>query len=296
MKNQESSKKIVTKGVIVVASAIVLLVTIDLLNVLAFNGKPMFLINESDTKQSSILYDIYDCNGKKVYKFKGTKFNCPVDENKKVITITDKSEGTYCADAIEYYYKDYYFTCIKSQYVIVTVNGKEYTIKEALNNGIVTMDELIAAGFKPLKKSVTDDPSEEPTTPTEPTKPEEPTTPSEPSNPTEPTKPTTPTTPTEPTTPTTPTTPATPTTPTKPSDDTNKKKITITDTSAGKNCAQAIEYYYKRYYFNCIKSQYVIVTVNGKRYNIKEALNNGIVTMDELIEAGFKPQTDAVDR
>ena len=272
MKNQESSKKVVIKGIIVVVSAIVLLVAVDLLNVLAFNGKPMFLINESDTKQSSILYDIYDCNGKKVYKFKGTKFNCPVDENKKVITITDKSEGTYCADAIEYYYKDYYFTCIKSQYVIVTINGKEYTIKEALNNGIVTMDELIAVGFKPLKKSVTDDPSEEPTTPTEPSKPEEPTTPTEPSNPT------------------------LPTTPTKPSDDTNKKKITITDTSAGKNCAQAIEYYYKRYYFNCIKSQYVIVTVNGKKYNIKEALNNGIVTMDELIEAGFKPQTDAVDR
>ncbi len=284
MKGKESSKKIVIRGVIVVVSAIILLIAIDLLNVLAFNGKPMFLISENDTKQSSILYDIYDCNGKRVYKFKGTKFNCPVEENKKVITITDKSEGQYCADAIEYYYKDYYFTCIKSQYVIVTVNGKEYTIKEALNNGIVTMDELIEIGFKPLKKSVTDDPSDEPTTPTEPTKPENPTTPSEPTKPG------------EPTTPSEPAKPVTPTTPEKPSDNTNKKKITITDTSAGKNCAQAIEYYYKRYYFNCIKSQYVIVTVNGKKYNIKEALNNGIVTMDELIEAGFKPQTDAVDR
>lgn len=278
MKGKESSKKIVIRGVIVVVSAIILLIAIDLLNVLAFNGKPMFLISENDTKQSSLLYDIYDCNGKRVYKFKGTKFNCPVEENKKVITITDKSEGQYCADAIEYYYKDYYFTCIKSHNVIVTVNGKEYTIKEALNNGIVTMDELIEIGFKPLKKSVTDDPSDEPTTPTEPTKPENPTTPSEPTKPSEPAK------------------PVTPTTPEKPSDNTNKKKITITDTSAGKNCAQAIEYYYKRYYFNCIKSQYVIVTVNGKKYNIKEALNNGIVTMDELIEAGFKPQTDAVDR
>ena len=284
MKGKESSKKIVIRGVIVVVSAIILLIAIDLLNVLAFNGKPMFLISENDTKQSSILYDIYDCNGKRVYKFKGTKFNCPVEENKKVITITDKSEGQYCADAIEYYYKDYYFTCIKSQYVIVTVNGKEYTIKEALNNGIVTMDELIEIGFKPLKKSVTDDPSDEPTTPTEPTKPENPTTPSEQTKPG------------EPTTPSEPAKPVTPTTPEKPSDNTNKKKITITDTSAGKNCAQAIEYYYKRYYFNCIKSQYVIVTVNGKKYNIKEALNNGIVTMDELIEAGFKPQTDAVDR
>ena len=284
MKGKESSKKIVIRGVIVVVSAIILLIAIDLLNVLAFNGKPMFLISENDTKQSSILYDIYDCNGKRVYKFKGTKFNCPIEENKKVITITDKSEGQYCADAIEYYYKDYYFTCIKSQYVIVTVNGKEYTIKEALNNGIVTMDELIEIGFKPLKKSVTDDPSDEPTTPTEPTKPENPTTPSEPTKPE------------EPTTPSEPAKPVTPTTPEKPSDNTNKKKITITDTSAGKNCAQAIEYYYKRYYFNCIKSQYVIVTVNGKEYTIKEALNNGIVTMDELIEAGFKPQTDAVDR
>lgn len=154
MKGKESSKKIVIRGVIVVVSAIILLIAIDLLNVLAFNGKPMFLISENDTKQSSILYEIYDCNGKRVYKFKGTKFNCPVEENKKVITITDKSEGQYCADAIEYYYKDYYFTCIKSQYVIVTVNGKKYNIKEALNNGIVTMDELIEAGFKPQTDAV----------------------------------------------------------------------------------------------------------------------------------------------
>lgn len=296
MKNKEVSKKIVIRGVIVVASAIILLIAIDLINVLAFNGKPMFLTNENDTKQSFILYDIYNCNGKRVYKLKGTKFNCPVEENKKVITITDKSEGQYCADAIEYYYQDYYFTCIKSHNVIVTVNGKEYTIKEALNSGIVTMDELIAVGFKPLKKSVSDDPSDgpsdEPPTPTEPSNPTEPT-PTEPTNPTTPTEPAKPE---EPVTPAKPATPTTPTTPEKPSDNATKKKIAITDTSTGKNCAQAIEYYYKRYYFNCIKSQYVIVTVNGKKYNIKEALNNGIVTMDELIEAGFKPQTDAVDR
>ena len=63
MKGKESSKKIVIRGVIVVVSAIILLIAIDLLNVLAFNGKPMFLISENDTKQSSILYDIYDCNG-----------------------------------------------------------------------------------------------------------------------------------------------------------------------------------------------------------------------------------------
>lgn len=287
MEKKEKTKKLVIRGIIVVFAAIILFIAVDLLNVLAFKGKPFIIINETDTKQSSILYDVYECNGERIFKLKGTKFTCPEKESKKVITITDKSEGQYCADAIEYYYKDYYFTCIKSHNVIVTVNGKEYTIKEALNNGIVTMDELIAIGFKPLKKNVTDDD-------TEPTNPTEPTTPTEPTNPTEPTTPTEPVAPVTPVKPVTPDTPVKPTEPTKPTD--NTKKITITDTSAGKNCAQAIEYYYQRYYFNCVKSQYVIVTVNGKKYNIKEALNNKIVTMDELIAAGFKPQTDAVDR
>ena len=72
--------------------------------------------------------------------------------NEKAITIEDRSNGE-CAMALEFYYQDYYFTCIKSHNVIVTVNGKSYTIKEALNNKIVTMDELINVGFKPLKKN-----------------------------------------------------------------------------------------------------------------------------------------------
>ena len=72
--------------------------------------------------------------------------------NEKTITIEDRSNGE-CAMALEFYYQDYYFTCIKSHNVIVTVNGKSYTIKEALNNKIVIMDELINVGFKPLKKN-----------------------------------------------------------------------------------------------------------------------------------------------
>ena len=73
-------------------------------------------------------------------------------KEEKTITIEDRSNGE-CAMALEFYYQDYYFTCIKSHNVIVTVNGKSYTIKEALNNKIVTMDELINVGFKPLKKN-----------------------------------------------------------------------------------------------------------------------------------------------
>ena len=73
-------------------------------------------------------------------------------KKEKTITIEDRSNGE-CAMALEFYYQDYYFTCIKSHNVIVTVNGKSYTIKEALNNKIVTMDELINVGFKPLKRN-----------------------------------------------------------------------------------------------------------------------------------------------
>lgn len=78
-------------------------------------------------------------------------------EQSKIILIKDTSNNSSCADAIEYYYEDanykYYFTCIKSHSVFVYVNGIKYNIKDALNNNVVTMDELVNAGFSPLKDS-----------------------------------------------------------------------------------------------------------------------------------------------
>ena len=78
-----------------------------------------------------------------------------IGSNKK-ITIIDRSSGN-CPQAIEYYYEDsnykYYFTCVISSSIFVKIDNQEYNIKYALNNKIVTMDELIEAGFKPLKKS-----------------------------------------------------------------------------------------------------------------------------------------------
>lgn len=76
----------------------------------------------------------------------------------KKITIIDKSDpNASCASAIEYYYEDneykYYFTCIKSPSIYVKINDKEYNIKYALNNHIVTIKELESSGFNPLKES-----------------------------------------------------------------------------------------------------------------------------------------------
>ena len=86
--------------------------------------------------------------------------------------------------------------------------------------------------------------------------------------------------------------PVDPTEPTEP-DTPTKKKITITYIDQDLSCPSGIEYYYQNYYFTCHMSSRVIITVNGTKYTIKEALNGGHVTMDELIEAGFKPTKDS---
>lgn len=80
----------------------------------------------------------------------------PDTPDKKVITITYIDQDLDCPTGIEYYYQNYYFTCHMSSRVIITVNDTKYTIKEALNGGYVTMDELIEAGFKPAKDNSKD--------------------------------------------------------------------------------------------------------------------------------------------
>lgn len=82
----------------------------------------------------------------------------------------------------------------------------------------------------------------------------------------------------------------------------NGRMIKIVDRSSG-NCAQAIEYYYSdnkyKYYFNCILSPSIFVIIDGVEYNLKVALNTGIVSMAELEKAGFRPMkkpNNLVDR
>lgn len=262
-------KKIILKSILIIIMAIILFIAIDIFSILTFNNKPIIIINESETKKSSILYDVYECNNKKIIKVKGSKFICQKEkENSKVdikkdeknITIKDTSKGKLCADAIEYYYKNYYFICVKSQYVIVTVNGIEYNIKDALNNGIVTMDELIKAGFTPLgaDKELQKEEYKEDDGSSDEIINEKPIEISEEEKKTI-------------------------------TNNEIKKSIIITDNSKGKPCPSAIEYYYQDYYFTCVKSPYIIITVNDVKYNIKDALNNNVVTMDELIDAGFNP-------
>ena len=79
-----------------------------------------------------------------------------VNKDRK-ITLIDKSKGSNCAQAIEYFYEDnaykYYFTCIKSSSMYLLIDGKEYPLKEALNNKVTTIKELEENGIKFLKQS-----------------------------------------------------------------------------------------------------------------------------------------------
>lgn len=79
-----------------------------------------------------------------------------VDKLNEVVLI-DKSNGSSCAQAIEYFYEDtyyrYYFLCIKSHNMYVIKNGREYKLVDALNQNIVTMQELEQNGYSFPKTS-----------------------------------------------------------------------------------------------------------------------------------------------
>ncbi|MDD4548117.1 MAG: hypothetical protein PHI05_05220 [Bacilli bacterium] len=59
-----------------------------------------------------------------------------------------------------------------------------------------------------------------------------------------------------------------------------------------KNCAEALEQIYEtehyRYYFNCVKSQYVFIKfLDKEKIPIKKALTNNLVSIEELIATGL---------
>ena len=74
--------------------------------------------------------------------------------NLKRIKVDNRCANT--AQALELIYQDreydYYLTSISSGCIYVTVNNKEYTLKNAITNNIVTVYDLEDNGFKFYKK------------------------------------------------------------------------------------------------------------------------------------------------
>ena len=87
-----------------------------------------------------------------------------IDDSKTIkipkITIIDKSNpNELCAQAIDYFYEDdnykYYFTCIKSNSIYIKVENSnvEYSLRDALTEGIVNIRQLELNGLKFFKES-----------------------------------------------------------------------------------------------------------------------------------------------
>ena len=74
-------------------------------------------------------------------------------------------------------------------------------------------------------------------------------------------------------------------------DDNKKDKVILVDKFPSNNCAHAIEYFYwddqYKYYFNCIKSDYMYVIVNDVEYKLVDALENSVVTIEMLENNGY---------
>ncbi len=318
----ESVKKKLEIIFVIIFSLAIVLTIIDLITI-NVTHKPMIILNNEGETYYGLLYNTYNCTEEnKVYiKFKTTKFSCPVTI-KGDYTIVDKSKeikNFACNEALEEIYRNedysYNLTCEKGSYVVVKYeNGTEETIKEALDNKNIEIKDLDIYNIEyvkvPLKTTIIDTDNNTIETPTTPdTGSQTPTVPTTPGGSTGgSTVPTTPGGSTGGSTssstgsqvPTTPTIPSTSNDTqiinpginknipiTKPGISTNKS-IVVVDKSAGQYCLQAIEYFYKNYYFTCIKSQSVYVIIDGQEYLLKYALNNGIVTMDELEAAGYK--------
>ena len=76
--------------------------------------------------------------------------------NSNSIKIIDRSNGE-CLQVIDYFYEDedykYFFNCYKSGSIYIIINDHEYLLKEALNNNIITINDLEKNGIKLNKEA-----------------------------------------------------------------------------------------------------------------------------------------------
>ena len=191
-------------------------IIVDYIFVVSTNKKPFIVIDTvrdgENIKYESILYDMYNCDGKVEIKFKNSYYVCPNITGE--MTLFLNIEET--CNPLEPFYQEYYYTCPMEGDYNINYNNTAYSIKEAIYLNIIKIDDLKDMGIKYK----------------------------------------------------------------------NSKSITLVDKSDVDTCAQSIEPYYEDdeyiYYFNCIKSNFVFVNINGSEYLLKEALNNNIITVKEL--------------
>lgn len=145
--------------ILIIVAVIVLHTIIDLIAIYSFN-RPVFAVKGDNYKYHGLFYDTYFCReySAPFIKAKWNKYECIIpneniiteDKTKKISKIEDlmmTRNDLMCAQALETFYSDseyeYYFNCMKSGMIIVTYeDGTEENVKEALNNGNITIEDL----------------------------------------------------------------------------------------------------------------------------------------------------------
>lgn len=160
-------KKLI-KIIFIVIGVIIGIIVLDSLQALIFNNNPFIGVETRCMRKEGVLVDTYHCgNGKNITKIKLFNSSCDSENvcgknfnSTANFTIIDKSkeiEDFSCDAALEKFYEDknytYSYGCIKSDYVIVRYNDETFeTVKEALSNGRITINDLDEFEIKYIKQ------------------------------------------------------------------------------------------------------------------------------------------------
>ena len=142
------------KIILVLIILVILSILIDLVCIFTIN-RPLFAIQTNKDIQvyKGLFFDAYNCLEYSIpqIKRKGVKFSCSTLKvnigSLKIVDTTLNIKDFTCAEALEEFYEDdtykYYYSCIKSKYVIVKYeNGYEETVSSALKNKTIRIEDL----------------------------------------------------------------------------------------------------------------------------------------------------------
>lgn len=152
------------KYTLIVVLIIIVLIILDSAQALLFDNSPIIKVREyyDETylryKDKGFLVDTYvNKNSEKDSVIKGFSYSFATnDHDFTIIDETLSKKDFVCAEALESFYEDgnynYYYSCIKSKYVIVKyASGLEETVKEALRKGKIVISDLDKFDIKYIK-------------------------------------------------------------------------------------------------------------------------------------------------
>lgn len=127
----------------------------DYVLTMKYDENPRFTYKEENGTYYGFIYQIKYTSDSKTFLIFNYKLEEKKLEIKKVFEVIDKSKEV-CTPSQDYFYQDkeyrYYFNCVKEYYIKI---GKvEYTLKNALENNLITINDLQEKGIAFEKETI----------------------------------------------------------------------------------------------------------------------------------------------